>query len=100
MTFSRRPNPVFSPDYDRVRAVLVQARRRAATAQRRLGAQLGKSGSHICMIERGQRRVDVLEFYRIARALGADPVALFKELADQLALADDAPPAQAPRPPS
>lgn len=90
MPFGRRPNPVFSPAYAEVRAILTAARRRADAPQRRLAAQLGKAASHVSMIERGQRRVDVLEFYRIARALGADPVALFAALAERLASLDDA----------
>jgi transcriptional regulator with XRE-family HTH domain len=84
MAFGRRPNPVFSPGYAEVRAVLTAARREADAPQRRLAAQLGKAASHVSLIERGQRRVDVLEFYRIARALGADPVALFADLARRL----------------
>ena len=38
----------------------------------------------ISLIETGQRRVDVLEFYAIARALGANPTELFDELAKKL----------------
>lgn len=77
MAFARPPNPVFSEAYLRLRGVLIGARRSAGVSQRQLARRIGKSSTHICMIERGQRRVDVLEFARIARALGADPLALY-----------------------
>lgn len=72
----RRPNPVFSDEYEVVRAVLIGARREAGLSQRALAARLGKTGSHVAMIERGQRRVDLLEFCRIAESLGLSPDAL------------------------
>lgn len=74
----RQPNPVYSDAYWRLRQVLVEARRRAGLSQRQLAARIGKSASHVCMIETGQRRIDVLEFDRIARSLGADPLDLFQ----------------------
>ena len=107
MTFTpRRPNPVFGEDYAALRGVLKAARRRAGLSQRTLGARLGKCQSHINMIERGQRRVDTLELYFIARALELNPSDLFAEIvtalegrtSDHSAAAADARPAQ-PRTP-
>ena len=63
-------NPVFSHEYEVVREVLIGARHEAGLSQRALAALLGKTGSHVAMIERGQRRVDLLEFCRIAESLG------------------------------
>lgn len=80
----RRPNPVFSDEYGVVREVLIQARREAGVSQRVLAARLGKSASHVAMIERGQRRVDLLEFCRIATSLGVSPDALVAQIAAQL----------------
>lgn len=88
MSFGRRPNPVFSPEYQRARDVLLRARRRSGLSQRELAHALGKANSHVTRIERGQRRVDLLEFHRIARVLGVDPVGLFAELAAELARAE------------
>lgn len=68
----RRPNPVFSDDYRALREALIAARRRARITQRELAARIGKCGSHVCMIERGQRRIDVVEFYLMTRVLGVD----------------------------
>jgi transcriptional regulator with XRE-family HTH domain len=80
----RRPNPVFSPEYRCLVAVLIDARCAAGLSQRSLAARLGRASSHITMIERGQRRVDSLELYLMAKALGADPVELFRRIAIRL----------------
>jgi ribosome-binding protein aMBF1 (putative translation factor) len=80
----RRPNPVFSDEYGVVRDVLIGARRDAGLSQRALAARLGKTGSHVAMIERGQRRVDLLEFCRIAESLGISADALVGRISAQL----------------
>lgn len=80
----RRPNPVFSDEYGVVRDVLIGARHEAGLSQRALAARLGKTGSHVAMIERGQRRVDLLEFCRIAHSLGIPADALIGRIAEQL----------------
>lgn len=77
--FGRQPNPVFTDAYRRLREVLRDARQSAGISQRALAKRIGKSASHVSMIETGQRRVDVLEFHTIASSLGADPVQLFRE---------------------
>jgi len=80
----RRPNPVFSDEYSVVREVLIEARHGAGLSQRALAARLGKTGSHVAMIERGQRRVDLLEFCRIAESLGVSADVLMHRIAGQL----------------
>src|SRR5688572_32132106 len=80
----RRPNPVFSDEYSVVREVLIGARHEAGLSQRALAARLGKTGSHVAMIERGQRRVDLLEFYRIAESVGLPPDELIQRIARRM----------------
>ena len=41
--------------------------------QRQLAAALGREQSYIGRIETGQRRVDLIEWIQILRALGANP---------------------------
>lgn len=48
--------------------------------QMELSAALGRNQSYISNIERGQRRIDVIEFCEIAVALKRDPAQLFSEL--------------------
>lgn len=86
----RRPNPVFSDEYGIVREVLVRARHEAGLSQRALAARLGKSGSHVAMMERGQRRVDLLEFCRIADSLGVPADALLQQIAYRLGILREA----------
>jgi transcriptional regulator with XRE-family HTH domain len=57
---------------------IVAARQEAGLKQAEVAATLGKNQSYISNIERGQRRIDVLEFYMLARAIGMEPTALFR----------------------
>ena len=88
--YVRRPNPVFSDEYGIVREVLIEARHGAGLSQRALAARLGKTGSHVAMIERGQRRVDLLEFCRIAESLGVSADVLVRRIAGQIDAMRDA----------
>lgn len=85
----RRPNPVFSDEYRAMVQVLIAARRRAGLSQRTLADRLSKSPSHVARIEAGDRRVDLLEAFRIAEALGVHPEPFFAELARVVRLAGD-----------
>lgn len=68
---------VYSEASKALAASLAEARRGAGLHQEQLAERLGKDQSVISNIERGQRRVDVLELYAIARALGIEPSDLF-----------------------
>lgn len=61
-------------------SALAQSRRDMKLQQVELAAKLGKDQSYISNIERGQRRVDVVEFYAIARAMDIDPIELFAQI--------------------
>lgn len=78
------PKSVFTDANQAVIAVLTAARRAAGVKQKDLARKLGKSQSFVSRIEGGQRRVDVIEFYAIARALGADPTKLYSQIAEAL----------------
>lgn len=78
------PKSVFSDAHKAVVEVLVTARKASGLRQADLASRLGKDQSYISNIERGQRRVDVLEFYALARAMRCDPAALYASLASQL----------------
>lgn len=70
--------------YREVIAVLVGLRRTAGLTQRQLAAKLRREPSFIAKIELGERRVDILEFWRICRACKEVPskaaLRLFKRL--------------------
>lgn len=80
--WARRPNPVFGAEYAELRRILKAARLAAGLSHGALAARIGKHPTHITKIEAGQRRVDVLEFYLIARALGLAPETLFREMVE------------------
>ncbi|RAK51975.1 XRE family transcriptional regulator [Phenylobacterium soli] len=81
---------MFSHEYQLLREALLEARLRAGVTQRGLAERLGKSHSHVARIENGQRRVDTLEFYRIARSIGVAPVQLFEAVSRKLEEAERA----------
>lgn len=76
-----------SPDgasYEKLAALLRSTRESKKASQEGLAKVLGESKGFIQKIEYMQRRVDVVEFYRIARELSVDPVELFKSFVQQL----------------
>ena len=74
----------FTDGYATVVAGLVDARRGAGMTQVELATRLSKPQSFISKIERGERRIDVLEFCALARALGLLPSALLEEIDSRL----------------
>lgn len=80
----RVPKSVFTPAYALLLETLVQTRRRAGLTQAELAKRLERPQPFISYIERGERRVDVIEFCMIMRALGADPEQAFRDLVAKL----------------
>jgi transcriptional regulator with XRE-family HTH domain len=71
---------VHSPEQLALRELLIGARDRAGLTQQKLAKRLGKPQSFIAKYEGGERRLDVIEFVVIARAIGADPVRILRHL--------------------
>lgn len=71
---------VFSDRYRQFLTVMVQARKEAGLTQAQLALLLDKPQSYISKAERGERRLDVVEFLEIAEALNAKPSALISLL--------------------
>ncbi len=67
--------------------LMQQARKKAGLTQHDLAKRLGRPQSFVAKYEGGERRLDVIEFIAIARAIGSDPVRLFKTLAAGLGAA-------------
>jgi transcriptional regulator with XRE-family HTH domain len=68
-----------SQEYERLIALLVAVRKKADIRQQALAKKLGKPQSFVAKYEGGERRIDLIEFIAIARALESDPVRLFRE---------------------
>jgi len=78
------PKSVFTGAHKHLVEVLTEARKKSGMTQAQLAAAVGKDQSFISIIEGSQRRVDVLEFVALARALGINPVELFATVAESL----------------
>jgi len=64
---------VFTTRYDQFRQLLIEARNAAALTQAGLAKRLSRPQSFVSKFERGERRLDVIEFLDIAEAIGIDP---------------------------
>jgi len=73
------PKTVHSDANASVLRVLIEARKEAGVTQAELARRVGSQQPVISLIERGVRRLDVVEFYVLARAMGADPLDLFRK---------------------
>lgn len=65
--------------------VISDARAARRVKQNELAQRLGMPASYLSKIESGTRRLDVVEFVRIAEAMGADPRDLIADLQRALA---------------
>jgi transcriptional regulator with XRE-family HTH domain len=70
-----------SPEHDELRQLLLERRQRKKLSQRELAARLGWDQKVISNLERGSKRLTVLELIKIARVLGFDPAAALRRVA-------------------
>jgi transcriptional regulator with XRE-family HTH domain len=68
-----------SDEHQRLIALLVAVRHSAGIRQHTLARKLGRPQSFVAKYEGGERRIDLIEFVAIAKALGADPLKLFRD---------------------
>lgn len=64
---------VYSRQYRVFLEKLVEARNAAGLTQQQVADKLGRPQSFVAKYEGGERRLDVVEFLKIARILKADP---------------------------
>lgn len=79
-----------TPLYDAFRRRLAAYRKEAGLTQRELAARLGREPSFVARLELGERRLDVVEFYWLIRACGAEPAKAAAGVMRELAEADRA----------
>jgi len=60
--------------------LVIGFREKAGLTQTELASKLGEYQSFIARLESGQRRLDVIEFLRLAKILGFDEVDTLKKL--------------------
>ena len=66
------------PAYIRLVALLIEGRRRAGLKQSEVAAKLGKPQSYVSKAEQRERRLDAIEFAKLAQAVGLDPTTVLK----------------------
>lgn len=71
---------VFTAEYEAFLHSLISARKTAAMTQRELATLLGKPQSFVSKYERRERRLDVVEFVKIAKVIGIDPCRIVREI--------------------
>ncbi len=72
---------VFTTRYDYFQHLLVEARKEAGLTQVGLAKRLARPQSFVSKFERGERRLDVVEFLEIAEAVGIDPYKFLAKVA-------------------
>ncbi len=72
------PRSIHSNDYRMLIAILLQARKDAGLTQQDVADRLGKPQSFVAKVEGAERRIDLIEFIALAKAIGADPRALLE----------------------
>ncbi len=77
---SRKVGSVGTREYDEMLSLLRRIRQEAGLGQEELSRRLGQSATYIVKIEQGTRRLDLIEFFQIADALGRDPLELVAQL--------------------
>ena len=74
---------VFTQRYNRFRQLLIKARQSAGLTQSQLSSKLSRPQSYVSKYERGERRLDLIEFLEIAEALEVEPETFIKTLLEE-----------------
>ena len=73
-----------SPRQVQLRSLLWNLRQRRRLTQEAVAGRLGKPQSFVGKYEGGERRLSVIEFIDVVRALGAEPPIVLRQLIDVL----------------
>ena len=66
--------------YQTLTELLREARKRAGLTQQEVADRLNTHQSYVAKVEKGERRIDVVEFVQLAKAIGASSPALIKKI--------------------
>ena len=71
---------IHTPHHLKLRELLTEARKAAALTQEEVAGRLKRPQSFVAKYEGGERRIDVVEFIAIVRALEREPSEIFESL--------------------
>jgi transcriptional regulator with XRE-family HTH domain len=74
----RLSKSIYNEEYRKLIDALKSARNAAGMTQQQVADALGKPQSFVAKVEGYERRLDVIEFWRIASLLEANPIELLK----------------------
>lgn len=74
------PKSQFSKEYKRFCRLMAEERKAAGMSQQELADALEKPQSYVSKYETGERRVDIIEYIEISRAIGFDSVKVLRIL--------------------
>lgn len=69
---------IFTEKYNRFRELIVKARKEAGLSQGEIAKKLNRPQSFVSKYERGERRIDIVEFLEVAKAIGINPAHKFE----------------------
>ena len=73
---------IYTQQHQRLCELLIEARKKADLTQVEVAERLGKPQSFVAKYEGGERRLDVIEYVAVAKAIGIDPASLLRLLQD------------------
>lgn len=76
------PSSIFTQRHQEFIAFIASVRKAAEITQVELAEKLGRPQSFVSKVERGERRLDVIEFCEVAEALGHNPAELLQMFVD------------------
>jgi transcriptional regulator with XRE-family HTH domain len=75
---------VFTAEYEAFIQSLISARAEAGMTQQEVADRLNKPQSFVSKYERRERRLDVVEFVKVANAIDIDPCRIVREIEKRL----------------
>lgn len=74
---------IYSERYEKLRNSLIEHRKATGLTQMDVAHKLSRPQSYVSKYERGERRLDVVEFLDIAEVLGVNIAEVLKQLSDK-----------------
>lgn len=73
---------IFSAEHQKLREVLRRERLAAGLRQSDIAKETNRSQAYISKFEKGDLRLDVIDFVRVCQSIGCDPHAVLREIFD------------------